>query len=377
MDRSEPQSFKQNSRLDKWILSWIILAAALIASILGYAIHNSRKSVEYQDWVNYSYAVIQEIHELKETILMAHLQWIEWRLDGSTEAQKNHLTQINELDVKVDLLNSYLQLEQDLEPKWSEAVSRLENLKGNWSPPPENNPGGFDEKSVSLDPALFPLLKQIEQFQSEKIQEQHRITLKAARVSRGILFAGITLNWFLLALIYYLARKELKDRARIAELLSADNEALEQKVLERTSELSESVHSLKLEVLKGQWSQLSTERTQAFYKGIFENLDESLCVISRQGRILNTNRASETVLGWKTEDLTGKNMMDVIVEDGQGHSIWKNSAFDIALKNTTPIRSVKCNVRTQEGQIVDALTSCYPVIEKDKCVGGILLVTRI
>lgn len=375
MDHSSTQNLKADNNLEKWILVGILFVAITIATILGYAIKQSKKAVEHQDWVNYSHAVIGVIWDLKSNLFLAHQYRSLWMEEQSTDTKEAYQAELSELDANADLLRSHLELDKDLQVAVPDTLKKLESIKAPWTETDTLDLESVTNQSHFKDLSILPLLEQIERYQLEQIQERHRATLKAAKVSRGILLAGIALNWLLLAGVYFLARREINSRKKIAELLSADKVLLEKRVDERTVELSQAVQSLKIEVLKAQWSQLSTERTQGFYKGIFENLREGLCVVSRQGRILNANGAVESVLKWKIKDLAGRNIMELFSSDTEKSS-WENSEFALALEKNSPLRALDCRTRSQGGEEIPLQVSCYPVIEKGRCVGGILLFTR-
>jgi PAS domain S-box-containing protein len=161
--------------------------------------------------------------------------------------------------------------------------------------------------------------------------------------------------------------------ARSAEALRIANEALEQRVLDRTAQLQSVNHRLQAEVAARQQAQLVLAR----FAAIVESSDDAIVGESLDGIITSWNRGAERLYGYCADEIIGQPMLRLIPPElnAEEVEILARIARGEGMEHFETIRTAKGGrrldvsltispVREAEGRIVGAATIARDITER-------------
>lgn len=102
------------------------------------------------------------------------------------------------------------------------------------------------------------------------------------------------------------------ERKRIADQLQQALETLEQRVEQRTAQLSEANGQLRLEVAERRRTEEALRIGEAKYRELSELASDAIFITDHSGRFTETNQRASELLGYKREELLQLGMNDVI-----------------------------------------------------------------
>lgn len=111
------------------------------------------------------------------------------------------------------------------------------------------------------------------------------------------------------------------------------------------------------------------------YRSIFENVDDVIIKVDRFGKILESNKKIEDILGYSLQSIIGKNFMKTKAlrfrDAPKIIKMFKDSAKKGIVYDTTDtgMNITEMSLRHNKGHLVDIQVSSTPVIEEGKCVG--------
>lgn len=104
------------------------------------------------------------------------------------------------------------------------------------------------------------------------------------------------------------ARFEIVKRKQIESELMRSQTNLEQKVKERTVELSKANRGLKLQIDKRIKVEKELKESEEYYRSIVETAQEGIWIIDKNHKISYTNKRMTQMLGYSTDELLGKDI---------------------------------------------------------------------
>lgn len=110
-----------------------------------------------------------------------------------------------------------------------------------------------------------------------------------------------------------------------------------------------------LQSLRDQTQQITFARYEAErrmralqrFADFFESIDDGVCVMDAEGRLLFANPVAAELTGYSEDDLKGKNLKDILHADDQ----WKGQAIREGLKERKYPRAVDLRVRRKDGEM--------------------------
>jgi len=90
------------------------------------------------------------------------------------------------------------------------------------------------------------------------------------------------------------------------EMLRALNESLEQRVVERTEELTQTVDALRREIDRRTRTEEALRESEQRYRDLFENANDMITTLTLDGTFTSVNKQAEIILGYSREELIGK-----------------------------------------------------------------------
>ena len=312
-----PRAFSIETQL----LAGFALITAVLALVSAAAWRNTLQTTASRDWVNHTHAVILETQSVLSSL---HASEAALR-DYLITRQNNSLAAYQQATAR---LKEHLQVTSALiasNPTQHDRVAQLQTSVGQrlaaqneivraaqtdsfHAPNPEWN-------ARLTDPNVSAIAQQVRQLitqEDQLLQQRDSQSNQRARDTRRILFAGLAVNFLLLAFSFFLTKRDLALRRQAAALLQHSNESLEAKVRERTADLTRANQALEVENLERQWATQATHRLSRHNELIVNSVPDGVFVLSRAGKILRVNPAGAQMSGYDPRALIGQPLLDFL-----------------------------------------------------------------
>jgi len=164
---------------------------------------------------------------------------------------------------------------------------------------------------------------------------------------------------------------------KLAERLNDYYFLLEEKVEERTKELSRANEQLKKEIEERKQAEVMLKRSENTLKSIFQSAPIGIGLITHRniGRIIEwTNDQFQHMIGYSKGELEGKNARILYDSDDEYERIGFEIDSQIQKLGTGTVES---QFRRRDGQIIDALLKTAPINPSDHSEGRIFTVMDI
>ncbi len=154
------------------------------------------------------------------------------------------------------------------------------------------------------------------------------------------------------------------ERAKTIEPYGYIIKPVEDRELQSTIELALYKHSI----------EINRKRSEYKFRTIFENANDVIVFVDRQGRVLNVNRTTKKILGYNASEIVGKNFFQLKVFDKKT-SIYIKNSFRQMIKSKRPIGLVELELRTKNGERIIVETSTT-YLKKENGIDGFLSIIR-
>jgi len=157
--------------------------------------------------------------------------------------------------------------------------------------------------------------------------------------------------------------RDVTERRRTHDLMLQANEHLEQKVAERTRELSRMNSQLMVENAERRGVEMALRRTEERYRSIFENAIEGIFQTTPEGRCINANPALARILGFDSPQQVMAEVQDVgreIYLDGQDRG-----AFLETINRDGRVVNFEFRARRRDANVIWVVTNARMVADKD------------
>lgn len=143
---------------------------------------------------------------------------------------------------------------------------------------------------------------------SSRFVFQHRLadgSLRSVEVSSGtISFRGRDHLFSIVA--------DITERKRVEQELQQAHAELEQRVAERTCELADTIHVLKMEIAERERVEDALREHEERYRSLFNNSIDGILLATSGGDVLEANPAACRILGMTEEEVCGRSRQDIV-----------------------------------------------------------------
>jgi PAS domain S-box-containing protein len=182
---------------------------------------------------------------------------------------------------------------------------------------------------------------------------------------------GLVLDILLLIGAAWLIRDDLTARRQTARLLQQSNEELEEKVRQRTAELTAANAKLIAQNIEDRWAKQAMEHQNRYNLLIIDSISDSVFVVTKLMNVSRMNPAAVHLTGHEPSSLIDKPLGSVLRLAEPGTPTFDPLAR--ALAEGHDLRDKSALVTTKGGQSRPVRLSIYPLRDRDKVVGGVVV----
>jgi PAS domain S-box-containing protein len=378
-----PPTFWGDSTLRRVLIFFALILVVLVSVVVA-TLHNLNRSISTSDWVNHTHALITELDALQPTLVAAEGELSKYLLTSDPRDHEAYQDKFSELGERVDVTtaltaDSPSEREQfapiaAILAQRAERASRISRLK-------KAGDAAALQQLLAEDAErsdLRDLARRLEKFrgnQTDLLSARDRASFQQAQTTRWTVLSGVLLDFLLLCGAAWLIRDDLNARRRAHRLLQQSNADLEVKVGERTAELSASNAQLLAQNLEDRWSKQALEHQNRYNLLIIDSISDAVFVVTKLLNISRLNPAAIHLTGFEPVELIDKPMAHILkVAAGPGEAM--APGFDPlvrTLKDGHELRNRPAIVTTKGGQSVPVRLSVYPLRDRDKVVGGVVI----
>jgi diguanylate cyclase (GGDEF)-like protein/PAS domain S-box-containing protein len=163
---------------------------------------------------------------------------------------------------------------------------------------------------------------------------------------------------------------EFARRLRSEQALKQVTAGLEERVAERTAELTKINQGFALEILQRERVQDELEKAREYLEKIFENSADGIGIVDGRGKITKWNKAAEEMYGYNAEELLGQKAF---------HIYASKEALDrmlTKLRREYYIRNYEIDMKRKDGRIITCSLSIGMLYSNENKVIGSVTVAR-
>lgn len=227
-------------------------------------------------------------------------------------------------------------------------------------------PGDFRREIERLRARQFDLLS-----------DRDRDSYRQAHETRWIVGLGAGVNLLLFVLVAILIRADLANRRRMTAALEAANASLEQRVRERTAELTASNAQLVAENLERRWTSVSQEHQLRYNQLIVNSVSDLVYVLTKALNVTRVNPAVPRTTGIEEDAILGKPITQFLRFAADPLSPASAEAVGRSVTAGREVVDSPATLLDSTGRTFPVTVSIVPLRDNDQVVGAVAVVHRL
>lgn len=377
-----PPSFLADRTLRRVLAFFAVIAAVLVA-VVAASLHNLNRSIATSDWVNHTHALLTELDALQPTLVAAEGELSRYLLTGDSRDHAAYQDKFAELGERVDVAaalaagspeeaQEFASIAELLAHRATRA-SRISNLKkaGDDAALKEllaDDPSHTDHRELTR------LLEKFREHQTGLLSARDRASFQQTQTTRWTVLGGLGLDLLLLLGAAWLIRDDLAARRRAAALLEQTNEQLEARVRERTAELTATNAKLAIQNLEERWAKQAIEHQNRYNLLIIDSISDAVFVVTKLMNVSRMNPAAIHLTGFEPAELIDRPISRILWLAGDTGPA--KATFDPLARTLVEghdLRDKPAFLSTKGGQSFPVRLNVYPLRDRDKVVGGVVV----
>lgn len=357
------------------ILAFFLLISVILIAVAVNAVRNISRTVATSDWVNHTHEAILEGQALHASLHMGDAALRTYLLIGEARDQAAAREAFAEMLEHLEVLRALLKDDAAAGPEIAE-LAKLTTVRSEFATSLMQRRGAPGETPASLVAAdiasgstaeITRRLDRIKSQQMTLLAERDTASYLQAQTTRWTVWAGVILDFLLLAGVAWLIKDDLEARRRVVKTLESANRDLDAKVRERTAELVASNDQLSIENLERRWANQALEHQHRYDELIINSINDLVLVLTK---VLNISRLNPAVFertGFSASELINKPLASLVelAEDPGA------SRVAHALRTGHELRATG-RVQCKSGGARPVKVAVYPLRDGDKVVGGVV-----
>jgi PAS domain S-box-containing protein len=377
-----PPTFLGDRTLRRVLAFFAVIAAVLVA-VVAASLHNLNRSIATSDWVNHTHALITELDALQPTLLAAEGELSRYLLTSDPRDHAAYQDKFSELGERVDVIaalttgsppeGAQFAAIAELLARRATRASQVSGLKKSGDTAALQELLAGDDGSE----AHREITRLIEQFrgrQTDLLSARDRASFLQTQTTRWTVLGGLGLDLLLLIGAAWLIRDDLYARRQAARLLQQTNEQLEARVRERTAELTASNAKLAIQNLEERWAKQAIEHQNRYNLLIIDSISDAVFVVTKLMNVSRMNPAAIHLTGFEPTELIDRPFSRILWLAGDTGPA--KPTFDPLARTLIEgheMRDKPAFVSTKGGQSIPVRLNVYPLRDRDKVVGGVVV----
>lgn len=354
-----------------------LLMGAIVVGVSVAALRTINRDAASSDWVNHTHATIYELDGMVSELQSGDGMMRSYALTGDTrdlaECRSAFARLIEHLAVARALTHDNPAIQASLTQLETAAQDRIrlaDSIRG------LRDTGRAEEMKALLQreagtPAAGEFQRQVTRLrnrQFELLTERDRESYRQAQTTRWIVGLGVASNLLLFAGAAWLIRVTLATRRKLAETLQEANAVLEQRVLERTGELTAANRHLTTENLQRKWTSLSQEHQLRYNHAIIGAISDLVFVLSKSLNVTRLNPAVMHATGRAEEEILGRPAGEFLRLPGATGGA---DPLARAVRDGRELTAAPALLLDRHGQGRAGVVTVVPLIDNNQVVGAV------
>ncbi len=369
----------------------VLIFFALILAVLGFvvvaSVTNLNRSVATSDWVNHTHALITELDALQPTLVAAEGALSKFLLTSDPRDHTAYQEKLSELDERVAVAtaltaNAPPEQEQftsvtDLLTRRAELAERMAAAKKAGDTPALDQLLATDaERNDHRE--LERRIGRFRETQTDLLSARDRASFLQAQTTRWTVFSGAVLDFLLLCGAAWLIRDDLAARRVANRLLQQTNAELEDKVSQRTTELTATNAQLVAQSLEDRWSKQAIEHQNRYNLLIIDSISDAVFVVTKLINVSRLNPAAIHLTDYEPAELIDKPLAHILsLTSAVGTTPPSFDPLARTIAEGHELRDRPATLTTKKGQSIPVRLNVYPLRDRDKVVGGVVILQAL
>lgn len=371
-----------DDRAFRRVLVFFTLILVVLLGVAIASVSNLNRAIATSDWVNHTHALITELDSLQPTLAAAEGELSRFALTGEASAGESSQERFAQLSESTEVINALVASSSEekqlfapataILTRRAEVATRVIQLK-------KSGETAAVQKILSSDTslddrrALAAAVGKLRDRESTLLSERDRASFRQAQTTRWTVIGGVVLEVLLLCGAAWLIRDDLRVRRRAAALLKNTNDQLEEKVGQRTAELSAANAELTAKNIEDRWAKQAIEHQNRYNLLIIDSIADAVFVVTKLVNVSRVNPAAVHLTGLAPTDLIDKPLGKVVALFDHDPAATMFDPLVRALADGHEMRQVAARVTLKNGQTRAVRLNLYPLRDRDKVVGGVVI----
>jgi len=364
------------------VLVFFTLILGVLIGIVVVSLRNLNRSIATSDWVNHTHALISELDALRPNLAAAEGELVRYLHTGDQRDHAAYQEKFADLGESVAVINALIAGAPDEKEQFAPIAALLARRAGLATQAVQLKKAGDtaglqklqDTEAEGGDlPELARRLEKLREKQTDLLSARDRASFVQAQVTRWTVLAGVGFDFLLLCGAAWLIRDDLAARRQAARLLAQTNSELEEKVRQRTAEISAMNAQLVAQNLEERWAKQAIEHQNRYNLLIIDSITDAVFVVTKLMNISRMNPAAVHLTGYEPVDLVDKPLAKVAqLADADA----LRRTFDVLARTLVDgheMRSQAAVVTMKNGDRVAVQLNVFPLRDRDKVVGGVVI----
>ncbi len=365
------------------VLIFFVLILAVLVFVVVASVSNLNRSIATSDWVNHTHALITELDALQPTLVAAEGELSKFLLTSDPRDHTAYQEKFSELGERVDVataLTADAPAEQELFTPITDLLTRRAGLAERMAAAKKSGDTAVLDQLLAADAEhndhheLERRIGKFREAQTDLLSARDRASFLQAQTTRWTVFSGAVLDFLLLCGAAWLIRDDLAARRLANRLLQQTNAELEDKVSQRTTELTATNAQLVAQSLEDRWSKQAIEHQNRYNLLIIDSISDAVFVVTKLMNLSRLNPAAIHLTGFEPAELIDKPLARILTLTGAAGTT--PPSFDPLARTLIEgheLRDRPATVMTKNGQSIPVRLNVYPLRDRDKVVGGVVI----
>lgn len=368
------------------VLFFFTLILVVLIGVVIASLQNLNRSIATSDWVNHTHALLSELDALQPTLTAAEGELTRYLLTADPRDHSAYQDRFADLGEHVEVINALVAESPDEKEQFATISALLARRAMVATQAARLKKAGDTEglRKLQADDAetgdhrdLARRIEKLREKQTGLLTERDRASFVQAQVTRWSVLAGVGLDFLLLCGAAWLIRDDLAARRQAARLLKQTNSELEDKVRQRTAEISAVNAQLVAQNLEERWSKQAVEHQNRYNLLIIDSIADAVFVVTKLINISRMNPSAVHLTGFEPVDLVDRPLGRVIQLADHDPARTTFDPLARTLVDGHELRAQAAFVITKQGAKVAVHLSVFPLRDRDKVVGGVVILKAL